>query len=91
MKEHFTLRYSATEDNDSIMELDLSFDNPTDELLVKRVQDWLIAIGKKNIIVVSNSVNEKNKEPVNNATINNATINNERDNEIKDKNFYDVD
>jgi hypothetical protein len=73
------------------MELDLSFDNPTDELLVKRVQDWLIAIGKKNIIVVSNSVNEKNKEPVNNATINNATINNERDNEIKDKNFYDVD
>ena len=77
MKEHFTLRYSATEDNDSIMELDLSFDNPTDELLVKRVQDWLIAIGKKNIIVVSNSVN--------NATINNATI------EKEDKNFYDVD
>ena len=75
MKEHFTLRYSATEDNDSIMELDLSFDNPTDELLVKRVQDWLIAIGKTNI-VVSSPVNEKNKDSV---------IDKE------DKNFYDVD
>jgi hypothetical protein len=51
MKEHFTLRYSATEENDSVMELDLSFDNPTDELLVKRIQDWLIAIGKTNIVV----------------------------------------
>ena len=75
MKEHFTLRYSATEDNDSLMELDLSFDNPTDELLVKRLQDWLIVIGKTKI-VVSIPVNEKNKDPV---------IDKE------DKNFYDVD
>jgi len=51
MKEHFTLRYSAIEDGDSLMELDLSFDNPTDELLLKRIQDWLIAIGKTNIVV----------------------------------------
>ena len=51
MKEHFTLRYSMTEENDSVMELDLSFDNPTDELLLKRIQDWLIAIGKTNIVV----------------------------------------
>lgn len=77
MKEHFTLRYSMTEDGDSVMELDLSFDNPTDELLVKRLQDWLIAIGKGNILVST--------------LVNNNTINNERDNEIKDKNFYDVD
>ena len=75
MKEHFTLRYSATEDNDSLMELDLSFDNPTDELLVKRLQDWLIAIGKTKI-VVSTPVNEKNKDPVT---------------DKEDKNFYDVD
>ena len=75
MKEHFTLRYFATEDGDSLMELDLSFDNPTDELLVKRLQDWLIAIGKTKI-VVSTPVNEKNKDPV---------IDKE------DKNFYDVD
>ena len=40
-----------TEENDSVMELDLSFDNPTDELLLKRIQDWLIAIGKTNIVV----------------------------------------
>ncbi len=60
MKEHFTLRYSMTEENDSVMDLDLSFDNPTEELLLKRIQDWLIAIGKKNIVV---------SIPVNNATI----------------------
>lgn len=60
MKEHFSLRYSATEENDSVMELDLSFDNPTDELLVKRIQDWLIAIGKINI-VVSTLVNKEDK------------------------------
>ena len=51
MKEHFTLRYSMTEDGDSLMELDLSFDNPTEELLLKRIQDWLIAIGKTNVLV----------------------------------------
>jgi len=60
MKEHFTLRYSMTEENDSIMDLDLSFDNPTEELLLKRIQDWLIAIGKPNIVV---------SIPVNNAII----------------------
>ena len=75
MKEHFTLRYSMTEENDSVMDLDLSFDNPTDELLVKRIQDWLIAIGKTNI-VVSIPVNKDIKDPA---------IDKE------DKNFYDVD
>lgn len=55
MKEHFTLRYSSTEDNDSVMDLDLSFDNPTDEVLVKRIQAWLTVIGKTNIrITLSN-------------------------------------
>jgi len=58
MKEHFTLRYLATEENDSVMELDLSFDNPTDELLMKRLQDWLIAIGKTNVLVSAVSVPE---------------------------------
>ena len=82
MKEHFTLRYSATEDNDSLLELDLSFDNPTDELLVKRLQDWLIAIGKTKIVV---------SIPVNNATMNNTIINNTTVIDKEDKNFYDVD
>jgi hypothetical protein len=63
MKEHFTLRYSLTEDNDSVMELDLSFDNPTDEVLVKRIQAWLTVIGKTNIqITLSNKrENERDK------------------------------
>lgn len=49
-------------DNDSVMELYLSFDNPTDELLLKRIQDWLIAIGKKNILVSIpvNEIKDKN-------------------------------
>ena len=75
MKEHFTLRYSMTEENDSLMDMDLSFDNPTDELLLKRIQDWLIAIGKTNI-VVSIPLNKDLKDT-------------EIDKE--DKNFYDVD
>ena len=75
MKEHFTLRYSMTEENDSLMDMDLSFDNPTDELLLKRIQDWLIAIGKTNI-VVSIPVNKDIKDL--------AT-------DKEDKNFYDVD
>jgi len=59
MKEHFTLRYSASEDGDSIMDLEMSFDNTSDEILIKRIQDWLIAIGKTNIrIVTSNNVKD---------------------------------
>ena len=53
MKEHFTLRYSASEDGDSIMDLEMSFDNVSDEILLKRIQDWLIAIGKTNIHIVA--------------------------------------
>ena len=49
MKEHFTLRYTSSEDNDTVMELDMSFDNPTDEMLVQRLKDWLRAIGKDNV------------------------------------------
>ena len=49
MKEHFTLRYTSSEDNDTVMELDMSFDNPSDEMLVQRLKDWLRAIGKDNV------------------------------------------
>ena len=52
MKEHFTIRYSSSEDNDTIMDLEMNFDNPTDEMLVKRLTDWLIAIGKNNINII---------------------------------------
>ena len=52
MKEHFTIRYSSSEDNDTIMDLEMNFDNPTDEMLVKRLTDWLTAIGKNNINII---------------------------------------
>jgi hypothetical protein len=51
MKEHFTLRYTSSEDNDTVMELDMNFDNPTDEILVKRLNDWLKVIGKDKVSV----------------------------------------
>ena len=58
MKEHFTLRYSANEDGDTVMDLEMSFDNPSDEILLKRIQEWLIAIGKTNIHIASNNVKD---------------------------------
>ena len=82
MKEHFTLRYSATEDGDSLMELDLSFDNPTEELLLKRLQDWLIAIGKTNVLVSAVSATV----PAVSATVPAALVP-----ANKEKDFYDVD
>ena len=58
MKEHFTLRYTASEDNDTVIELDMSFDNPNDEMLVQRMRDWLNAIGKNNVNVNVKDINE---------------------------------
>lgn len=66
MKEHFTLRYSANEDGDTVMDLEMSFDNTSDEILLKRIQDWLIAIGKTNIHIVASNIYANNtKEDIN--------------------------
>ncbi len=62
MKEHFTLRYSSTEENDSIMDLDLSFDNPSDEVLVKRIQAWLTVVGKTNIRITLSNKTENERD-----------------------------
>jgi hypothetical protein len=51
MKEHFTLRYSANQDGDSVMDLEMTFDNLTDEQLISRMNSWLTVIGKTNINV----------------------------------------
>ena len=53
MKEHFTLRYSSTESDsgDSIMDLELNFDNPSENTLIARLNTWLIAIGRENLQV----------------------------------------
>lgn len=50
MKEHFTLRYSSTESDsgDSIMDLELNFDNPNQNTLLARLNTWLVAIGREN-------------------------------------------
>ncbi|WJZ48341.1 hypothetical protein [Synechococcus phage DSL-LC02] len=40
------------ESRDTIMDLDVGFDNPTDEVLQKRINTWLTAIGV-NLEVVS--------------------------------------
>jgi len=58
MKEHFTLRYSANEDGDTVMDLEMSFDNASDEILLRRIQEWLIAIGKTNIHIIANNVKD---------------------------------
>lgn len=44
----FTLRYNAREDDtgDTVMDLDISFDNATDDVLIERINTWLAAIGK---------------------------------------------
>ena len=53
MKEHFTLRYSSTESEsgDSIMDLELNFDNPSEFVLISRINTWLKAIGRENLQV----------------------------------------
>ena len=51
MKEHFTLRYSSTESEsgDSIMDLELNFNNPSESILISRINTWLKAIGRENL------------------------------------------
>jgi len=51
MKEHFTLRYSSTESEsgDSIMDLELNFNNPSESILIARLNTWLKAIGRENL------------------------------------------
>jgi hypothetical protein len=51
MSEHFSLHYSLVENKDAILDLQLNFDNPTDELLVVRLNMWLKAIDRPNLLV----------------------------------------
>jgi len=65
MKEHFTLRYSSTESDsgDSIMDLEMNFDNPSETILISRLNAWLVAIGRENlqVYVDAKSATVKNK------------------------------
>ena len=57
MKENknFHLSYSSREanSNDTVLDCNINFENPTDEDIAKRLNTWLTAIGKPNINVIS--------------------------------------
>jgi len=101
MKEHFTLRYSSTngDTNDTIMELDMNFDNPSKAVLIDRINIWLTAIGRSNLIIIDKySISKKiisNVDISNNSNTNaNISIDNNNDdndssNEIEDANNID--
>jgi len=54
---NYRLSYSPRVDDtrDTIMDLDVSFENPTDEVLKSRINTWLRAIGV-DLEVVSSTV-----------------------------------
>jgi len=64
--ENFTLRYTLNDDekHDTLLNLEMNFDNPSDDLFVKRLNTWLKAIGRQNLYVAS-----VKKEPVADAAI----------------------
>jgi hypothetical protein len=65
MSEHFSLNYSLVEKKDAILDLHLNFDNPTDELLVIRLNTWLKAIDRPNLLVTAIPVKKiKEEQPI---------------------------
>ena len=62
MNEHFTLRYSLDDKdkNESVMDLEMNFHNPSEEMLIGRLNTWLKAITRKNLEVSF----KKNNEPI---------------------------
>ena len=50
----YRLSYSCRDENtrDTILDLDVSFQNPSDEILQKQLNTWLTAIGKNLEVVV---------------------------------------
>lgn len=54
VNENFSLRYNSREDQsgDTVMDLNIDFDNPKDDsVIIHRLNTWLQAIGKKDIVV----------------------------------------
>lgn len=94
MKEHFTLRYSSTngETNDTIMELDMNFDNPSKAVLIDRINIWLTAIGRSNLIIIDKySISKKiiTNVDISNSNDDRNTNDDDSDNEIEDANNID--
>ena len=84
MNEHFTLRYSLDDKdrNESVMDLEMNFHNPSEEMLIGRLNTWLKAITRKNLEV---SLIKKNNEPIvattTTTSITTTTLNNNKKNE----------
>ena len=84
MNEHFTLRYSLEDKdkNESVMDLEMNFHNPSEEMLIGRLNTWLKAITRKNLEV---SLIKKNNEPIvattRTTSITTTTLNNNKKNE----------
>lgn len=62
--ENFSLRYTLNDDekHDTLLNLEMNFDNPSDDLFVKRLNTWIKAIGKQNLQV--SFIATVKKEPV---------------------------
>ena len=88
MNEHFSLHYSMIEKKDTILDLQLNFDNPSDELLIVRLNDWLKAINRSNLFVsaipLKNIKDEQQPHPIVSTTksVTTTTYNNSKRNDI---------
>ena len=88
--EHFTLRYSLEDKNknESVMDLEMNFHNPSEEMLIGRLNTWLKAITRKNLEVTLIKSNNK-KEPIvattTTTSITTTTLNNNNNNNKNEK------
>ncbi len=50
----YSLSYRCRDEDtrQTIMDLDMNFENPSDEVIMKRINTWLTAIGKDLEVVV---------------------------------------
>ena len=54
INENYCLTFNSREDqtNDTVMDIDMRFDNPKDDsVIIHRLNTWLQAIGRKDIVV----------------------------------------
>jgi len=54
INENFSLSYNSREDStsDTVMDVTINFDNPKDDsVIVHRLNTWLTAIGRKDLVV----------------------------------------
>ena len=58
INENFSLSYNSREDGtgDTVMDVSINFDNPkSDSIIVDRLNTWLQAIGRTDIVVCTQS------------------------------------